>query len=727
MSSTILPKSRDNPSNANRHQATRNPSGSENLNLGKQRILSKRLASGNRVVSNNRVISGQRHVSRSLNTDDEDYNQSFEENAIRFDENKHTILSNFEEWIKLSTDNKITSKNSWQFALIDYFHDLNVIKDGENINFQRASATLDGCVKIYLSRVESVATETGKLLSGLAKKKNNTLKEDEEENEAEEENGEENEEDNTDESKKKRKINRVVESTLVPFDTIRIKKLEQELSIDPLFKKVLSELDEGGAKSLLLNTLNIDKYGRVIFDASTNSLKDETDAEENLAELQDRDLKVNTLGSFLFKDNEDLEDLSICPTMGQLNFVLQDVSNAKNVLTEMNNQFHQEGEILDNLKEERYDDDDDFRNDFDDFDAENFDNDINDQDPINNMNESIIQQVFNASVDYSQEVKSEKVLDRDLMAYFDERMKTNWRGPEHWKISAIKKNKKHVNTDVKSNTEQGLATLNRKKQKETTIINFLEDDPHDFEDIIFESPKNIQILNKPYSDNAISSKDLPEDIQYNSFRLTNLFTKPHLAIMSFSNIKKPKDSETKPLTDEAFFSNQYNNIEEEQDRLAASFHQAEFEDFNNDFGADDFGDVDFNDALGGSFHESKDTEKEAQIVGNTLIPGRRARPEYVNFSRTAKRVDVKLLKDNLWRSIKKENDVSVDNNEQSNDENKVKTFGEVITNISSLYGAEQKRDLSTSFCFICLLHLANEHSLSITTNEAYDDLKITGF
>lgn len=41
--------------------------------------------------------------------------------------------------------------------------------DGDNsINFQKASCTLDGCVKIWTSRVDSVATETGKLLSGLA-------------------------------------------------------------------------------------------------------------------------------------------------------------------------------------------------------------------------------------------------------------------------------------------------------------------------------------------------------------------------------------------------------------------------------------------------------------------------------------------------------------------------------------------------------------------------------
>jgi condensin complex subunit 2 len=37
-----------------------------------------------------------------------------------------------------------------------------------SINFQKASFTLEGCVKIWTSRVDSVGTETGKLLSNLA-------------------------------------------------------------------------------------------------------------------------------------------------------------------------------------------------------------------------------------------------------------------------------------------------------------------------------------------------------------------------------------------------------------------------------------------------------------------------------------------------------------------------------------------------------------------------------
>lgn len=73
---------------------------------------------------------------------------------------------------------------------------MSLLKEGDGVNFQRASCTLDGCVKIYTNRVDSVATETGKLLSGLAdgnskKRQGNGGEEgDEDENEDGEEEGE---------------------------------------------------------------------------------------------------------------------------------------------------------------------------------------------------------------------------------------------------------------------------------------------------------------------------------------------------------------------------------------------------------------------------------------------------------------------------------------------------------------------------------------------------------
>lgn len=114
------------------------------------------------------------------------------------------ILANFEEWMKMATDNKINAANSWNFALIDYFHDMSLLKEGDGVNFQKASCTLDGCVKIYTSRVDSVATETGKLLSGLADSGNKKTKRGEEEGEDEEGAGDEEGEDGVKQKAKKR-------------------------------------------------------------------------------------------------------------------------------------------------------------------------------------------------------------------------------------------------------------------------------------------------------------------------------------------------------------------------------------------------------------------------------------------------------------------------------------------------------------------------------------------
>ncbi len=120
------------------------------------------------------------------------------------------ILANFEEWMKLATDNKINATNSWNFALIDYFHDLSLLKEGDSVNFQKASCTLDGCVKIYTSRVDSVATETGKLLSGLADSRDAKSKDKDGEGGDGAESDEEVDEDGNVKKKPKKKVHRLL-------------------------------------------------------------------------------------------------------------------------------------------------------------------------------------------------------------------------------------------------------------------------------------------------------------------------------------------------------------------------------------------------------------------------------------------------------------------------------------------------------------------------------------
>jgi condensin complex subunit 2 len=156
--------------------------------------------------------------------------------------------------------------------------------DSDNsINFQRASCTLDGCVKIWTSRVDSVGTETGRLLSNLADESNN-LNDDEA--------GSDNPDGEPAQTKRTRTHRQ--ESTLAKNAAqLRSKKLDLEFSVDPLFKKTCADFDEGGANGLLMNHLSLgvgsDGALRVIFDASDPMIKDgEEDEDEPLLEPEDQ-------------------------------------------------------------------------------------------------------------------------------------------------------------------------------------------------------------------------------------------------------------------------------------------------------------------------------------------------------------------------------------------------------------------------------------------------------
>jgi len=205
----------------------------------------------------------------------------------------------FEEWMKMATDNvrflwyldalpvndtplqKINAQNSWNFALIDYFYDMSLLRndDDNSINFQRASCTLDGCVKIWTSRVDSVGTETGKLLSNLETGGKGAGNE-----------GEDSDNPDGEPSQTKKRKERGPGTTLVKDPAqLKNKKPDLEFAVDPLFRKTCADFDEGGASGLLMNhlSLGIGSEGcmRVIFDASDPMGK--IDEEEVVEEPED--------------------------------------------------------------------------------------------------------------------------------------------------------------------------------------------------------------------------------------------------------------------------------------------------------------------------------------------------------------------------------------------------------------------------------------------------------
>jgi len=69
-------------------------------------------------------------------------------------------------WLKAAAENKITTKNTWKATLIDHFTNIDEFKERHGINFQKAGCALDGCVKVYSTRVDDVSESAMRLLEG---------------------------------------------------------------------------------------------------------------------------------------------------------------------------------------------------------------------------------------------------------------------------------------------------------------------------------------------------------------------------------------------------------------------------------------------------------------------------------------------------------------------------------------------------------------------------------
>ncbi|GAA6063614.1 hypothetical protein JCM10212_006437 [Sporobolomyces blumeae] len=249
----------------------------------------------------------------------------------------------YEEWMKLSTDNKITSTNTWSLALIDYFHDMSLLRNGDgddSINFQKASCTLDGCVKIWTSRVDSVATETGKLLSGLGEGKDG---QDSNELDDDGEGGSDSEEREARRAKKRASFPpryplspfltslaaRHTSTLADSFSKLSVKQFDLEFTVDPLFKKTSADFDEGGAGGILMNHLGCDGSMRVVFDAGDAKVEggdeeddvDQGEGEEEEEEEEGVEVDIEKLREKCLPENlATLSSMHLTPSLASFSF-----------------------------------------------------------------------------------------------------------------------------------------------------------------------------------------------------------------------------------------------------------------------------------------------------------------------------------------------------------------------------------------------------------------------
>ncbi|KAJ1649599.1 hypothetical protein IWQ61_009366, partial [Dispira simplex] len=456
----------------------------------------------------------------------------------------------YEEWMKIAADNKINATNTWDVALIDYFYDMSLLRDGDSINFQKASCTLDGCVKIYSSRVDSVATETGRLLNGLAESNRGDRRRSRGEDADDEDDADElgaDDDTNGQSGVKARRRAAQSDNTLAKdFAAISIKKFDLEFTVDPLFKKTSADFDEGGARGLLLNHLTVDSDGKIIFDAGDAAvvLTPVGDNDEPLEKpiIPSAQIDYGLLKTHFFSDLARAVELDICPSLKNFEF---SKDNSLDITL---------------LKQNLLDDQQDPSGDFPDYDHSHpladdgtlFGHDGLNED-LGDVDDGVGLMMGDGSVEEdgsvlggpTDETAGYASLDStmgqshmglsitqdedDIFSYFDRKLIKGWAGPNHWKLHPALRVR--PGQSDKTNTENGKPDNKRVRiEKQPFFVDFSQEPNLYEEEQLFAPPARQSSLLLTSSFQRIGHKEnrhlLPDDIHFSSKNLTALFLKP---------------------------------------------------------------------------------------------------------------------------------------------------------------------------------------------------------
>lgn len=275
---------------------------------------------------------------------------------------------------------------------------------------------------------------------------------------------------------------------------------------------------------------------------------------------------------------------------------------------------------------------------------------------------------FNVSMMHAQ--KPDK-MHEDILAYFDQALQKNWSSAEHWRIRKIK----DVNKPVQAKT---------RKEKEPFEIDFASPLDNALAEVLYTEASSNSAISLQKKDWKSKTRNLlPDDKHFNSKQLLSLFLKPKARMGrrrgrgrrgAFGNAGDQNVPEGE--MNEAFWAAQkapMQSIEGNGEDLPQGDYDANF--FQDDGlpfagGLDDDDDLDeFADArdhfspgadpaamdtIGatGAFNGLTVTNPADLAFGTMLVTqNRRVRPEYVNYARVAKKVDVRRLKDSLWKGM----------------------------------------------------------------------------
>ncbi|XP_015581036.1 condensin complex subunit 2 [Ricinus communis] len=580
------------------------------------------------------------------------------------------IIELFQNCIKLATENKINLKNTWELKLIDHLSEIIEVETGgggdTETNFQKASFTLEAGVKIYSVRVDSLHSEAYKLLAEI----NRAGLEDEQKGE----NVSRQQDDSHIKKESEKKISSL--STLeFSFEALNVKRFDFAFAVDPVYHQTSAQFDEGRTKGLLLNNLGVYGGCRVLFDSFEVPGKCKLHLHQNdFSDKIDISFAKEIIEQMAMSM---LEQNQISPTLSDIICHFDEHNQRSSDTLDVDKNSDATADGFNNSEVEMD------KSSFGNFEAWTSNHDDETIDFKERFScDSTLQR---HSVDNHSSISFESDVYQSLenVAMFliqglgIPSKKNIWVGPDHWKF------RKYNSIEHTLVAEGGSAfTTKRQKNKnqaemDTDFRISLNTERVD----ILAPPKSLKSLLLP-ANRAPFTNTLPEDCHYQPENFVKLFLLPNVMFLE----KKRRE-----ILDNILWKRR--NVFGEalpswdNESIVSGQHNDEY--------------------IQGGVDADELVSKPRQVDKTE-----------VQYDKTSKQVDVQALKEILWDHIQESIEVP-----ETVCKDMV-SFKDVLATFSADCKATTAEDVSPHLCFICLLHLANEHGLSIQDYPSLDDLSI---
>jgi condensin complex subunit 2 len=635
--------------------------------------------------------------------------------------------------IKMSSENKISQKNTWELPLIDmmgdYVENSSSDKSSEavsTVNFQRASCTLDASVKIYSFRVDDTHTSSYKVLENLNRTDNKP---------------ERSADDDLSGKTKKEGASKkfcVAETLETNVKNLDMKSVDMDFDVDPLFHKMSQTFDEGGAKGMLLNHLCMYDGCDIAFDSSEQVFGiSGPRAEAASATSSPIEETIDTF-SFVPKLQalqNSIQKMEMCPPLERL-YATRREDRVSSGVTASN----------DDDDDDDYDDDGDAGMEFaealdlDNLDAEGsgmaegseeaceeeqrLQQSLEGDDDFDGSTEAAGSCASSSRSSHQQPLLEDVMLSGNHLeeasefSFWNPKLMKGWAGNSHWKFAKPKNLKLAAVEGGQAGPSAGKKAAKSKKVAFT--INFTEEAVEETE--FATPPRSAASLEQSKAAvtkgiNAASGLLLPIDLHYNVACLTQLFSKPHVYLRTRSGGGEASNSSV-----EGDFTVATN------ERMLNS---------DGDFGGADGGYDDGDDGDDGDYGDYG-MDGDANGIFGMAQAAHKVEKINIKYETVAKKVDVKKLKSSLWTyldekevGVKKEGSSGGEDEEdeeveeakeakETKEEPKEVSCSQTIADLSSTVPG----NVTVPFYFICLLHLANEKGLELTGMDDLSDFTI---